>query len=44
MIELRHIDKWYHAALACQILDVYGIPAELEKSVEEIFFDDILIR
>ncbi|XP_029155514.1 adenylate cyclase type 10-like [Nylanderia fulva] len=31
IIELSHIDKWYHAALACQILHVYGIPPELEK-------------
>jgi len=28
---LGRIDKWYHAALACQFLDAYGIPPELER-------------
>lgn len=30
-INLTPIDKWYHAGLACQILDVNAIPPELEK-------------
>ncbi|KAM0731371.1 Adenylate cyclase type 10 [Formica fusca] len=38
IIELSHIDKWYHAALACQILHVYGIPPELEKLIQEKSF------
>lgn len=33
IIELHHIDKWYHVGLACQILNVCGIPVELEKLV-----------
>ncbi|KAF5300893.1 hypothetical protein FQR65_LT09056 [Abscondita terminalis] len=33
IIHLEPIDKWYHAALACQILNVRGIPPELEKKV-----------
>lgn len=32
-VYLRPIDKWFHAGLACQILDVYAIPPELEKYV-----------
>ncbi|KAG5327734.1 ADCYA cyclase, partial [Pseudoatta argentina] len=35
IIELGCIDKWYHAALACQFLDVNGIPPELEKLIQE---------
>ncbi|EFN85820.1 Adenylate cyclase type 10 [Harpegnathos saltator] len=35
IIELKHIDKWYHAALACQFLNVSGIPVELEKLIQE---------
>lgn len=35
-IVLQSIDKWYHAGLACQILDVCGIPAELEKYIPKI--------
>ncbi|XP_066584846.1 adenylate cyclase type 10-like [Prorops nasuta] len=35
LIELIGIDKWYHAGLACQILNVKGIPAELEKLIQE---------
>ncbi|KAL0869690.1 hypothetical protein ABMA27_005935 [Loxostege sticticalis] len=31
---LTGIDRWYHAALACQLLDVQAIPADLEKVVE----------
>lgn len=31
VIELVGIDRWYHAGLACQILNVNGLPAELEK-------------
>ncbi|XP_039306665.1 adenylate cyclase type 10 isoform X1 [Solenopsis invicta] len=38
IIELGRIDKWYHAALACQILDVCGIPPELEKLIQENSF------
>lgn len=30
-IQLSPIDKWYHAGLACQILEVRAIPADLEK-------------
>lgn len=33
IVELSPIDKWYHAGLACQILDVHAIPPELEKLV-----------
>ncbi|KAL0101169.1 hypothetical protein PUN28_018787 [Cardiocondyla obscurior] len=35
VIKLGSIDKWYHAALACQILDIHGIPPELEKLIQE---------
>nr|XP_012152584.1 PREDICTED: LOW QUALITY PROTEIN: adenylate cyclase type 10-like [Megachile rotundata] len=38
VIELPGIDRWYHAGLACQILDVTGIPAELEKLIQERSF------
>ncbi|XP_011690793.1 PREDICTED: adenylate cyclase type 10-like [Wasmannia auropunctata] len=38
VIELNRIDKWYHAALACQILDACGIPPELEKLIQEKSF------
>ncbi|KAL6429124.1 hypothetical protein ACFW04_008123 [Cataglyphis niger] len=38
IIELSQIDKWYHAALACQFLQVYGIPPELEKLIQEKSF------
>lgn len=42
-IQLHSIDKWYHAGLACQILDVTAIPPELEKStgsrVATVFFN-----
>ncbi|CAL1681643.1 unnamed protein product [Lasius platythorax] len=38
IIELSHIDRWYHAALACQILHVHGIPPELEKMIQENSF------
>lgn len=31
VIELKGIDKWYHVGLACQMLNVDGIPPELEK-------------
>lgn len=30
-IKLQSVDKWYHAGLACQIMDVHAIPPELEK-------------
>nr|CAH7718092.1 unnamed protein product [Callosobruchus chinensis] len=33
-IELKGIDKWYHVGLACQMLNVDGIPAELEKTIQ----------
>ncbi|KYN02894.1 Adenylate cyclase type 10 [Cyphomyrmex costatus] len=38
IIELGHIDKWYHAALACQFLDASGIPPELERLIQEKSF------
>ncbi|XP_043251737.1 adenylate cyclase type 10-like [Colletes gigas] len=38
VIELIGIDKWYHAGLACQILNVNGLPAELEKLIQEKSF------
>ncbi|XP_053615027.1 adenylate cyclase type 10-like [Plodia interpunctella] len=28
------VDRWYHAAMACQLLDVQAIPADLEKVIE----------
>ncbi|CAH2042556.1 unnamed protein product, partial [Iphiclides podalirius] len=33
-LELCGIDRWYHAALVCQMLDVQAIPADLEKLIE----------
>ncbi|CAG9821448.1 unnamed protein product, partial [Phaedon cochleariae] len=33
-VELKKIDKWYHVGLACQMLDVDGIPPELEKTIQ----------
>ncbi|KAI4466740.1 testicular soluble adenylyl cyclase [Holotrichia oblita] len=33
-IQLSAIDKWYHAGLACQILEVRAIPADLEKVIQ----------
>ncbi|KAJ2948305.1 hypothetical protein O0L34_g7542 [Tuta absoluta] len=33
-MHLRGIDRWYHAALACQLIDVQAIPADLEKVLE----------
>nr|XP_034172604.1 adenylate cyclase type 10-like isoform X1 [Osmia lignaria] len=38
VINLPGIDRWYHAGLACQILNVSGIPAELEKLIQERSF------
>ncbi|KAK1122953.1 hypothetical protein K0M31_008591 [Melipona bicolor] len=35
VIELIGIDRWYHAGLVCQILNVKGLPAELEKRIQE---------
>ncbi|CAG9856250.1 unnamed protein product [Phyllotreta striolata] len=32
--ELKAIDKWYHVGLACQMLQVGGIPPELEKTIQ----------
>uniref|UniRef100_A0A2A4J100 Guanylate cyclase domain-containing protein n=1 Tax=Heliothis virescens TaxID=7102 RepID=A0A2A4J100_HELVI len=33
-VPLASIDRTYHAALACQLLDVQAIPADLEKVIE----------
>lgn len=33
-VKMPRIDNWYHAALACQILDVSAIPLELEKIIQ----------
>lgn len=33
-INLHPIDKWYHAGLACQVLDVTAIPPELERVIQ----------
>ncbi|KAI8438178.1 hypothetical protein MSG28_010799 [Choristoneura fumiferana] len=33
-IRLGGIERWYHAALACQLLDVQAIPADLEKVIQ----------
>lgn len=33
-ITLYPIDKWYHAGLACQVLDVTAIPPELERIIQ----------
>ncbi|CAL7939791.1 unnamed protein product [Xylocopa violacea] len=38
VIELTGIDRWYHAGLACQTLNVNGLPAELEKLIQERSF------
>ncbi|XP_011311934.1 adenylate cyclase type 10-like [Fopius arisanus] len=35
IIDLMGLDKWFHAALACQLLKVSAIPAELEKVIQE---------
>ncbi|XP_044006022.1 adenylate cyclase type 10-like [Aphidius gifuensis] len=35
LIELVGLDKWFHAGLICQILNVTAIPAELEKVIQE---------
>ncbi|XP_046753179.1 LOW QUALITY PROTEIN: adenylate cyclase type 10-like [Diprion similis] len=35
VIDLLGLDKWYHAGLACQILGVRAISAELEKVIQE---------
>ncbi|KAL1513756.1 hypothetical protein ABEB36_003124 [Hypothenemus hampei] len=34
VIQMKCIDKWYHVGLACQMLDVDAIPAELEKVIQ----------
>ena len=31
MIDLDGLDKWFHAALACHVMGVIAIPADLEK-------------
>ncbi|CAG9563860.1 unnamed protein product [Danaus chrysippus] len=33
-LPLSGIDRWYHAALACQLLDVQAIQSDLEKIIE----------
>ncbi|CAH0401382.1 unnamed protein product [Chilo suppressalis] len=33
-ILLKGIDRWYHGALACQLLDVQAIPSDLQKIIE----------
>ncbi|XP_015436066.1 PREDICTED: adenylate cyclase type 10-like [Dufourea novaeangliae] len=38
IIELHGIDRWFHAGLACQTLNVNGLPAELEKLIQEKSF------
>ncbi|KAB0803414.1 hypothetical protein PPYR_00384 [Photinus pyralis] len=35
VLQLKPVDKWYHAALACQFLGVEGIPPELEKVIQD---------
>ncbi|KAK0097186.1 hypothetical protein PV326_003000 [Microctonus aethiopoides] len=35
VIDITGLDKWFHAGLACQFLDVIGIPPELEKTIQE---------
>ena len=30
-IEIAGIENWYHIGIACQLMDVRAIPAELEK-------------
>ncbi|XP_057665067.1 uncharacterized protein LOC130899276 [Diorhabda carinulata] len=35
IVELKAIDKWYHVGLACQMLNVDGIAAELEKTIQQ---------
>ncbi|XP_022909660.1 adenylate cyclase type 10-like [Onthophagus taurus] len=34
LINLGPIDKWFHAGLACQILDIQAIPVDLEKVIQ----------
>ncbi|XP_024946802.1 adenylate cyclase type 10 [Cephus cinctus] len=34
-INLTGVDKWFHTGLACQFMNVMGIPAELEKVIQE---------
>lgn len=33
-VKMPKIDNWYHAALACQMLEVSAIPLELEKIIQ----------
>ncbi|XP_017785074.1 PREDICTED: adenylate cyclase type 10-like [Nicrophorus vespilloides] len=35
VMHLKPIDKWFHIGLACQMLNVHGIPAELERKLHE---------
>ncbi|XP_078052180.1 adenylate cyclase type 10 [Augochlora pura] len=38
VIDLHGVDRWYHAGLACQTLNVNALPAELEKLIQEKSF------
>ncbi|XP_076380390.1 adenylate cyclase type 10 [Megalopta genalis] len=38
IIELHGVDRWFHAGLACQTLNVNALPAELEKLLQEKSF------
>jgi hypothetical protein len=31
VVHLKAIERWYLGAIACQMLDVYGLSPELEK-------------
>lgn len=37
VIDLLGLDKWFHAGLACQMLKVAAIPAELEKYIYQFY-------
>lgn len=41
LIRLSGIDKWYVSGLACQILEVFAIPVELEKYELNFFFSHL---
>ncbi|CAH1106140.1 unnamed protein product [Psylliodes chrysocephalus] len=34
IVDLKEINKWFHVGLACQMLNVDGIPPELEKTIQ----------
>lgn len=40
VLNLTGLDKWYHAGLACQFLNVVAIPPELEKYIY-LFFNQL---